>query len=45
LFEGGFEVIDDFLGEDITDRGGCRIVRTFVYEPEDVEAGFVAIMK
>jgi hypothetical protein len=42
LFEGGFEVIDDFLGENV---GIGKIVgdfEAFVSEPEDVESGFVA---
>jgi hypothetical protein len=44
LFEGGFEVFDDLLGENVGSER-LQIFRTFVYEPEDVEAGLVAIMR
>jgi hypothetical protein len=27
LFEDGFEVFDDFLGEDVGDQGGCRLFK------------------
>src|SRR5436309_1348975 len=42
LFEGGLEVVHDFLGDDV---GIGKVVGGFealVLEPEDVEAGFVA---
>ena len=42
LLEGGLEVFDDAGGEDF---GGCQsigIFKTFVAEPEEVEADFVA---
>jgi hypothetical protein len=44
LFEGGFEVFDDLLGENVGSER-LQIFRTFVYELEDVEAGLVAIMR
>ena len=43
MFQGGFEVFDNFLGENV---GIGRVVGSFaafVSEPEDVEAGFVVI--
>jgi hypothetical protein len=43
LFEGGFEIFDDFLGENV---GIWKIVGFFealISEPEDVEASFVAV--
>jgi hypothetical protein len=42
LFEGGFEVVDDFLGEYIGIWKIVGVFEAFVSEPEDVEAGFVA---
>jgi hypothetical protein len=42
LFEGGFEVIDDFLGENVGVGEIVRVFEAFVSEPEDVGAGFVA---
>jgi hypothetical protein len=44
LFEGGFEVFDDLLGGNVG-SGRLSNFSTFVYEPEDVEAGLVAIMR
>ena len=43
LFEGGFEIIDDFLGEDISIGEPVVFFEAFVSEPEDVQAGFVAV--
>jgi hypothetical protein len=43
LFESGFEVFDDFLGENV---GIGEIVGDFealVSTPENIEAGFVAV--
>jgi len=42
LFEGGFEVFDDFLGENVGVGEIVRVFEAFVSEPEDVGAGFVA---
>jgi hypothetical protein len=40
LFERGFEVFDDFLGEDIGLGGEIvGLFQAFVSEPEDVELG------
>ena len=43
LFERGFEVIDDFLGENVGIGEIVGVFEAFVSEPEDVEAGFVAV--
>jgi hypothetical protein len=43
LFE-GFEVFDDLLGEDIRENTTI-FFEAFISEPEDVEAGFAAIMR
>ena len=43
LFEGGFELIYDFLGENVGIRKIVRVFEAFVSEPEDVEAGLVAV--
>jgi hypothetical protein len=42
LFEGRFEVFDDFLGEEVGIGEVVGLFETFVSEPEDVEAGLVA---
>ena len=42
LFEGGFEVGDDFGGEDVGVGEVGRVFEGIVLEPEDVEVGFVA---
>ena len=44
LFEGGFEVLDDFLDEDIRIREVVGFFAALVPEPENVEAGFVAAL-
>jgi hypothetical protein len=41
LFESGFEVFDDLLGENIGIGEIVGFFEAFVSEPEDVEAGFV----
>jgi hypothetical protein len=41
----GFEVFDDLLGEDIGVGKIVGFFQAFVPEPEDVEAGFVAVDK
>jgi hypothetical protein len=43
LFQGGFEVFDDFLGEYVGIREVVGFFEAFISEPEDVEAGFVAM--
>jgi len=45
LFEGGFEIFDDFLGEDIRIGEIVGFFEAIVSEPEDVEAGLVAVDK
>ena len=42
MFEGGFEVVDDFLGDDVGVGKIGGVFEGVVFEPEDVEAGFVA---
>jgi len=44
LFEGGFEVLDDFLDENIRIREVVGFFEALVPEPENVEAGFVAAL-
>jgi hypothetical protein len=43
LFEGGFEVFDDFLGEHVRIGEVVGFFQGFVSEPEDVETGFVTV--
>jgi hypothetical protein len=43
LFEGGFQVVDDFLGENIGIGKIVGFLETLLSELEDVEAGIVAI--
>jgi hypothetical protein len=48
LFEGGFEVFDDFLGEDVGTRALVGFFEAFISEPEDVDSidsGVVAFEK
>jgi hypothetical protein len=42
LFEGGFEVLDDFPGENVWIGKIVGVFEAFISKPEDVEAGFVA---
>jgi hypothetical protein len=42
LFTSGFEVVDDFLGENVGIGKIVGVFEAFISEPEDVEAGFVA---
>jgi len=44
LFEGGSEVIGDSFRETIGIREIVRFLQVFVSEPEDIEAGFIAVM-
>ena len=44
LFEGGFEVLDDFLGENLRIREVVGFFEALVPEPENVEAGFIAAL-
>jgi hypothetical protein len=41
LFEGGFEVFDNFLSENVGLGKIVRFFGAFVSEPEDVEAGLL----
>jgi len=43
LFQGGFEVIDDFLGENVGIGKIVGVFEGFVSEPEDVETDFVPV--
>jgi len=43
MFQGGFEVFDDLLGENVGIGEIVGVFEAFVAEPEDVEAGFVAV--
>ena len=43
LLDGGFEVFDDFLGENVGIRKIVGFFQAFVSE-QDVEAGFVAVL-
>jgi hypothetical protein len=45
LFEGGFKVVDDFLGENVGIGEIVGFFQAFVSEPENIEAGFVAVGK
>jgi hypothetical protein len=44
LFEGGFEVFDDFLGENVGIEEFVRFFAASSRRPEDVAAGFVAVV-
>jgi len=43
LFEGGFEVLDDFLGENVGIGKIVGVFEAFVSQPGDVEAGLVTV--
>jgi len=43
LFESGFEVFDDLLCEDIGVRKVIGLFKAFVPQPENIEAGLVAV--
>jgi hypothetical protein len=43
LLQGGFEVFDDLLGEDIRVRKVIGFFEAFVSEPEDFQAAFGAV--
>jgi hypothetical protein len=45
LFEGSFEVFDNFLGENIEIGKVVGFPKALISEPEDVEADVVAIRK
>jgi len=45
LFEGGFEVFDDLLSENVGIRKIVGLFEAFVSELQDVEASFVAVDK
>ena len=42
LLDGGFEIVDDFLGDDVGVGKVRGVFEAVVFEPEDVEASFVA---
>jgi hypothetical protein len=42
LFQGGFEVFDDFLRENVRIGKVVGLFEGFVSAPENIEAGFVA---
>ena len=44
MFEDGFEVFDDFLGEDVRIGEIVGFFQAFISEPEDVEAGLVTVV-
>jgi hypothetical protein len=44
LFEGGFESLDDFRGEKIGIGEIVGFFEAFVAEPENIEAGLLAVM-
>ncbi len=43
MFEGRFEILDVFLGENVGVGKIVGVFEAFVSEPEDVEAGFIVI--
>lgn len=43
LFESGFEILHDFLGDNVGIGKVVGSSAAFISDPEDVEAGFVAI--
>jgi hypothetical protein len=43
LFEGGYEVFDDLLNENIRDRRDCWSFQPFVSAPGDVEAVLILV--
>ncbi len=43
LFEPGFEVFDEFLRENVRIGKVVGLFEGFVSEPENIEAGFVAV--
>ena len=45
LFEGGFEILADFLSENVGVGEVVGIFEAFVSATEDVEAGFIAFEK
>jgi len=43
LFEGGVDVFDDFLGENVGFGETVGFFEAFVSDPENIEAGFITI--
>lgn len=43
LFESGFELFNDFLGQNVGIGEVVGFFERFVSEPEDIEASFVAV--
>jgi hypothetical protein len=44
LFEGGFEVFDDFLSENVGIGKAVGVFEAFVSKPEDIKAGLVVLL-
>jgi len=44
-FEGGFEILDVFLGENVGVGRIVGVFEAFVSEPGDVEAGIIRLMR
>jgi hypothetical protein len=45
LFTGGFEVVDDLLGENVGVGKAVGVFEALISEPEDVEAGLEALTR
>ncbi len=45
LFEGGFEIVDDFQGKNVGIGKIVGFYEAFVSEPKDVEAGIIRLMR
>jgi hypothetical protein len=45
LFEGGFEILADFLGEHVGIGKVLGLFEAFVSATEDVEAGIIRLMR
>jgi hypothetical protein len=45
LFKGGFEVVDDLLGQNVGIGKIVGVFQAFVSKPEDVEAGLEALTR
>jgi hypothetical protein len=43
LFQSGFEVFDDFLGQNVGVGQVVGLFQAFVSQPEDIQTGFVAV--
>jgi hypothetical protein len=45
MFQGGFEIFHDFLGENVGIGKMVGLFEAFISEPEDVEAGLEALTR